>query len=166
MGQHGYRDERLRVRMLHLIRVALLAAASTPAREACAAWNSYSSFCYSIAAFQAALKPEQTSRRRRKGFSGSRVQQVSRREAREHPGLKGCPTKGPNSRAIAVSAIADNRLISGRLSAPAIHQVAGGGRPFRKLKLEDGGKKTPGHYAAALEHQFRLGPHQPGADFD
>ena len=35
-----------------------------------------------------------------------------------------------------------------------------------KRNSKTGCQKTPGHDAAAFEHEFRFGPHQPGADLD
>src|SRR5580704_663335 len=64
----------------------------------------------------------------------------------------------PESRPLAVK--------SGCATTPSSDQIAGGGGPFGKLKLETGGEQSPGHYAAALEHKFRLGAHQPRTDFD
>jgi hypothetical protein len=50
--------------------------------------------------------------------------------------------------------------------APARNQLPRRGRPLRKKKLEASGEQTAGHDAAALENEFRLGPHEPRADFN
>ena len=50
--------------------------------------------------------------------------------------------------------------------APAGNEVAGRRRPFRKKEFETISQKAARHNAAALEDEFRLGPHQEGTQLN
>ena len=47
---------------------------------------------------------------------------------------------------------------------PLVHQILSRLGPSWELKLEARIEQAPGNYAAALEHQFRLGAHEECAD--